>query len=758
LVHFFLVVPGPSLAADFSAIAPAVETAIADKKLPGCVVAVLHKGKVVYRQAFGQRAIQPTPEPMTVDTVFDLASMTKPIATATSVMILVEQDKLDLKEKAATYWQAFGVQGKDRITIEQLLLHTSGLPADNPLAEYKDGPEKALERIAAGKPAFPPDVRSIYSDVNYIVLGEIIRRVSGSPLDEFAEKHIFKPLKMAETVFNPAEALRARCAPTQQRDGRWMRGEVHDPRAFALGGVAGDAGLFGTADDLMLFAKCILRGGKPILQPSTVESFTRPRDVPAGLRTLGWDVQTNLSSNKGAFPRDKGFGHTGFTGTSIWFDPASETCVVFLSNAVHPDGKGDVRKLRGDVATIVAKAVGYKVSLPAIERSPGRPAGLAMARSTANSGASTGIDVLARENFARLKGRKVGLVTNHTGRDRDGQSTIDLFQRAADSKLVALFSPEHGIRGTQDEKIDDGKDEETGLPIVSLYGPRRKPTGESLKDIDVLVFDIQDIGCRFYTYISTLGHVLEAAAENKIQVVVLDRPNPIGGMAIEGPLLDPDRESFTAWHRIPIRHGMTVGELALMFNDERKIGANLEVVKVENWKREQTFDRTLLPWVNPSPNIRTLTQALLYPGIGLLETTNVSVGRGTDAPFEWIGAPWLDGRRLAERLSDLPGVRLVPTGRMPRSSVHANVPCGGVQIHVSDWAKVEPVRLGLSIAVELHRLYPNEWNIDRFDALLRHQKTLDGLRTGLSADELVAAWKPDIEAFRARRAKFLLYD
>jgi uncharacterized protein YbbC (DUF1343 family) len=476
--------------------------------------------------------------------------------------------------------------------------------------------------------------------------------------------------------------------------------------------------------------------------------------VPAGLRTLGWDVQTNLSSNKGAFPRDKGFGHTGFTGTSIWFDPASETCVVFLSNAVHPDGKGDVRRLRGNVATIVAKGVGYRVSLPAIERSPA----LAVARPPANKGALTGIDVLARENFARLKGRKVGLVTNHTGRDRDGRPTIDLLHQSADLKLVALFSPEHGIRGMLDQKISDGKDDGTGLPIFSLYGTHRKPTAESLHGIDTLVFDIQDIGCRFYTYISTLGHVLEAAAENKIKVVVLDRPNPIGGVAIEGPLLDPERESFIAWHRIPIRHGMTVGELARMFNEERKIGADLEVVKVENWKREQTFDQTLLPWVNPSPNIRTLTQALLYPGIGLLESTNVSVGRGTDTPFEWIGAPWLDGRRLAERLSDLPGIRFVPTARTPKSSLHANLPCGGVQILVNDWARLEPVRIGLTIAAELHRLYPSDWNIDRYAGLLRHQTTFDGLRAGKSADELVAAWQSDIQAFRARRSKFLLYD
>jgi uncharacterized protein YbbC (DUF1343 family)/CubicO group peptidase (beta-lactamase class C family) len=745
----------PVSAADYSAIKPTVEAAIARKELPGCVVAVLHKGKIVYREAFGQRALQPAPEPMTVDTIFDLASLTKPIATATSMMILLDQGKLQLRDKAATYWPDFGANGKDAITLEQLLLHSSGLIADNPLADYKDGRETALERIAALKPVAPAGQKFTYSDVNFIALGEIVRRVSGQPLDEFARQHIFEPLKMTDTAFKPSDAARARCAPTQQRDGFWMRGEVHDPRAFALGCVAGHAGLFGTADDLLNYARCLLRGGKPLLQSSTVEAFTRPREVPTGLRTVGWDVQTSFSSNKGAFPRDKGFGHTGFTGTSLWIDPASETALVFLSNRVHPDGKGNVTKLRGDIATIVARAVGYKAPEPVsppVESS--RPA------LSAKKETLTGIDVLVREKFARLQGRKIGLVTNHTGRDRDGRATIDLLHQAPGVTLVALFSPEHGIRGALDDKVGDGKDEKTGLPVFSLYGPRRKPSAETLAGIDTLVFDIQDVGCRFYTYSTTLKLVMEAAADHKLRMIVLDRPNPIGGMAVEGPLLEAGRESFIAAHSLPVRHGMTFGELARMYNEERKIGADLDVVKIEGWSRGQLYDETLLPWINPSPNMRNLTEALLYPGIGLLETTNVSVGRGTDTPFEWIGAPWIDGRRLAAALAakQLPGVRFVPTSRTPTSSVHATNSCGGVQIFLTDWSKVDPLRLGLTIACELRRLYPEQWNIDRFDALLLHRPTWEGVKAGRSADELIAAWQPDLAAFRARRGKFLLYD
>jgi uncharacterized protein YbbC (DUF1343 family) len=483
--------------------------------------------------------------------------------------------------------------------------------------------------------------------------------------------------------------------------------------------------------------------GRRVLSPETVKLMTTPRKVPGGKRALGWDVDTSYSKNRGdLFPRGATFGHTGFTGTSLWIDPATKTAVVFLSNRVHPAGKGNVTKLRGQVATIAAQAVGYKANA-SLDR------------------CLTGIDVLEAENFSRLKGRTVGLITNHTGRDREGRVTIDLLHKAEGVKLVALFSPEHGIRGALDEKVSDTKDEQTGLPVYSLYGPRRKPTKELLAGIDTLVYDIQDVGCRYYTYISTLGLILETGAEHKLKVIVLDRPNPIGGLAVDGPVRDADVESsFVAWHTLPLRHGMTVGELAKMFKAERKLDVVLDVVRCEGWQRADYYDRTLLPWVNPSPNMRSLTQALLYPGIGLLETTNVSVGRGTDQPFEWIGAPWLDGRRLAAVLAErrLPGVRFVPVSRTPASSTHAKKECGGVQIIVDDWTTFEPVRTGLTIAVELRRLYPKEWTVDRYNRLLVHRETFEGVKTGKSAEELDRGWQPDLDAFMSRRQKYLLYE
>jgi uncharacterized protein YbbC (DUF1343 family) len=371
----------------------------------------------------------------------------------------------------------------------------------------------------------------------------------------------------------------------------------------------------------------------------------------------------------------------------------------------------------------------------------------------------TGIDVLVQENFARLKGRRIGLVTNHTGQDRRGQATIDLLHQAPGVTLVALFSPEHGIRGLLDEKVGDGRDDKTGVPIYSLYGKRRRPTAETLKGIDTLVYDIQDIGCRFYTYITTLGYVLESAAEHKLKVVVLDRPNPIGGETVEGPILDAGKESFVAYHALPIRHGLTIGELAQLFNAERKIGAELEVVRMEGWRRSMMFDRTGLTWMNPSPNMRSLSAALLYPGIGILETTNLSVGRGTERPFEWIGAPWLEGGKLARALAEekLPGIRFVPAKLTPIASVHKGQACGGIHLFVDDWAHFQPVRTGLAIAATLRRLHPTDWKTDRLNILLGHEATWKGIVRGDQWRELEQVWQEPLMRFVDNRKGYLLY-
>jgi uncharacterized protein YbbC (DUF1343 family) len=719
-------------------------------RAPGAVVLVLRKGKVVFRKAYGLRAVKPAAEPMTLDTVFDLASLTKPLATATAVMILLERGKLRLADRVAEHLPEFGRRGKDRVTVEHLLLHTSGLLADNPVADYRDGRKKALERICELRLLGPPGTRFTYSDVNFIVLAELVEHLSGEALDVFTRKHIWAPLGMRDTGFRPGKGLVARSAPTERVRGRWLRGEVHDPRARLLGGVAGHAGLFATADDVARYARMILAGGqldgKRILSPATVRLMTAPHRVPGGLRALGWDVGTAFSRNRGDL--FGGFGHTGFTGTSLWIDPDSQTAVIFLSNRLHPDGKGNVTPLRGAVANVVAASI----------VAPPFPTGSGVPRAGMRP-VLTGVDVLKRDGFRALKGRRVGLVTNHTGRDADGNSTIDLLHKAAGVKLLALFSPEHGIRGQVDRPVPDGKDERTGLPIYSLYGKTRRPTAAQLKGLDTLVYDIQDIGCRFYTYATTLGYVLESAAAHKLKVVVLDRPNPLGGLAVEGPVLERKLESFVGYHALPVRHGLTVGELARLFNAERKIGADLQVVEMEGWRRGDLYDRTGLTWVNPSPNMRSLSAALLYPGVGLLETTNVSVGRGTDRPFEVLGAPWIDGRKLASALARarLPGVRFVATRFTPSSSTHAKKECGGVQIYIDDWGRFETLPVGVTIACALKRLYPKEWQSKRYGVLLGHPATLAAIERGERPARVTRRWRAELEGYLALRRRYLLY-
>lgn len=778
-----------------------VADSIAKNELPGAVVLVARRGRVVWRKAYGSRAVLPVREAMTTDTIFDMASLTKVVATATSIMILVERGQIRLSDPAALYLPELKGESRDRITIEQLLLHRSGYAPDFDLSEKWSGYDEAMKRLAAEPLRNPPDTRFVYSDINYIALGEIVHRVSGMTLDEFARKNIFEPLGMKDTGFRPLgsarndAALIARIAPTETKHAQdsylggagdktaqgehWLRGEVHDPTSYRMGGVAGHAGLFSTADDLAIYCQMIMNGGEyngvRILSPMTVAMMTRPRVVTdeGGARGFGWDIATSFSSNRGDLFPPGSFGHTGFTGTSFWIDPASKSFVVFLSNRVHPNGKGDVGSLRGRVASIVASSI-METTVEDARAESVRFAsevlgGMARLSSRANAGATieppndaqvlTGIDVLERDGFKQLAGMRLGLVTNHTGRDRAGRQTIDVLYHAPGVKLTALFSLEHGIRGLADEKVSDSKDEKTGLPIYSLYGETRRPKAEQLKDLDAIVYDIQDVGVRFYTYVSTLGYVMEEGARAHIPVIVLDRPNPIGGVDVEGPVADESKLSFTAYHRIPVRHGMTVGELARLYNAERKINCDLRVVQMNGWRRGMWYDATNLVWVNPSPNMRSLTEAALYPGIGLLETTNLSVGRGTDTPFEIVGAPWLDGQRLAAYLNGrkLAGVRFVPVRFTPKASVFKDVECGGVNIIITDRTRFRPLQTGLEIAVALRQLYPTDWKVDDYARLLVNAETLEAVRRADEPEAIMRLWADGLGEFRRARARALLY-
>ncbi|HEV7902222.1 MAG TPA: exo-beta-N-acetylmuramidase NamZ domain-containing protein [Pyrinomonadaceae bacterium] len=777
----------------------AVAEGIARKETPGAVVLAARRGRVVWKKAYGSRAVEPRREAMTTDTIFDAASLTKIVATATSIMILVERGQVRLNDPVSRYLPELKDGGRERITIEQLLTHRAGYAPDFDLGEQWTGSDEALKRLASERLQNPAGTRFVYSDIGFIALGEVVKRVSGETLDAFARKNIYEPLGMRDTGFNPPAALRARIAPTERRRAhaaylggkpetvgaegeRWLRGEVHDPTAFRMAGVAGHAGLFSTADDLAIYCQMILNGGTyggaRILSPLGVAAMTRPRAVTdeGGARGLGWDIASSFSANRGDLFPPGSFGHTGFTGTSLWLDPASETFLVFLSNRVHPDGKGDVAALRGRVATIVASSLtdatveGARLessrfasetllSLARLTGANSQAANVAANNAPLDAEVLNGIDVLERDGFKQLAGMRVGLVTNHTGRNRRGRATIDVLREAANVKLVALFAPEHGIRGLVDDKVSDTKDEKTGLPIYSLYGESRRPKAEHLKELDALVFDIQDVGTRFYTYISTLGYVMEEAARMKIPVFVLDRPNPIGGTEAQGPVADADKLAFTSYHMIPVRHAMTIGELARLFNEERKIGCDLRVVEMERWRRAMWFDATGQTWVNPSPNMRSLTQATLYPGVGLLETTNVSVGRGTDTPFEIVGAPWLDGQKFASYLNErrLAGVRFVPVRFTPRASVFQGEECGGVNLVITDRAQFRPLQTGLEIAVALRRLYPAEWQVEKYARLLVNADTLERLKRGETAAEIMRSWQTRLEEFRRARARALIY-
>lgn len=375
--------------------------------------------------------------------------------------------------------------------------------------------------------------------------------------------------------------------------------------------------------------------------------------------------------------------------------------------------------------------------------------------------AANGIDVLTARGFDTLDGQRVGLITNHTGLDRNGRSTISLLAEAETVTLVRLFSPEHGIDGKLDiPEIADTHDGDTGLDVVSLYGDSRQPSPASLEGIDTLVFDIQDIGTRFYTYISTMGLAMQAAAENGVRFVVLDRVNPIGGIAVEGPVLDEGLESFVGFHPIAVRHGMTVGELARMFQAELQLDVDLDVVPIEGWSRERRFDSTGLGWVDPSPNMRSVDAALLYPGIGLLETTNVSVGRGTARPFEFFGAPWLDADELIAYLEseDLPGLRFHAVVFEPDSSVYAGQRCVGIRFEITDADAVRSVATGLAIARWLRLHHATDWDLTRFNRLLGNTAVFDAVSGAEELEAILGAYAEELDAFRKRRAKYLLYD
>jgi SSS family transporter len=825
---------------DFNPVSGLVNQAIEAKKLPGAVVVINHDGRTVFEQAYGDRALEPIVEPMTKDTIFDMASLTKCLVTATAVMQLYEEHKLQFDDSVVKYLPAFGVNGKQSVTIRELLTHYSGLPPD---VDLKDAwglaaPDKAegVRRAMESPLKTAPGTHFEYSDINFITLGVLVEKISGERLDVYAQEHIFGPLKMRHTQYLPMDKACGalpdntgsytsegghgfdRCeaggwlrekwipntAPTAYDDqgtaltnldyDRLLRGTVHDPTTRRMGGVAGHAGVFSTAADVALFAQALLNrlAGRPSdfpLQQATLKLMTQPEQPSTAVtgatiftadgktttgiatRGFGWDINTAFSRPRGEIFPIGSFGHTGFTGTSLWMDPGSDAFVVILANAIHPRGAPPISALRGAVATAAAKA------LRLYEKG-----------NSATSTTLTGIDVLESTHFKALHDAatrhdnhlRLGLLTNQTGLDREGRRTIDVLMHSIpEVELKTIFSPEHGLLGVKDmTKIGKEVDPATHLPVISLYGAKeeqRRPSLESLKNLDAVVIDLQDAGVRFYTYETVVGYFLEAAAQAHIEIILLDRPNPIGGVAVQGPVSDNGAESYVDYMPLPVRHGMTLGELALYFNSERllpgptspnvriTIHAQLTVVAMQNWTRQQYFDDTGLRWINPSPNLRSAAANVVYPGVELLQPTNVSVGRGTDTPFEHIGAPYIDAPQLVAYLTArrIPGVSFAPTSFfVAEDSNHypfhgKTIP--GIAFTVTDRNALDAPELGIELISALHHLYP-EFTITKADFLIANVDTMRALANQEDPRRKIAeGWTADLAAFEQRRRPYLLY-
>jgi len=741
----------------------AARSAVAAGEVPGAVILVGQGDRVLYRKSVGSRALVPAPEPMSVDTIFDVASLTKVVATTPAVLMLWEQGRVDLDAPLGRYLREFDSPAFQGVTVRRVLMHSAGLP-DLPSHEAmaRRFPVAARLQARAGL-ATTPGTTFLYSDTGFILLAEMVRRVSGQPLDRFVQTRLYTPLGMRHTTFKPPASWRPRIAPTEivDRDGP-LRGVVHDGNARLLGGVAGHAGLFSTADDLARYCRMLLQGGtlegRRYLQEATVRAMFTPEVIGETTRGLGWDMSSGYSRTLGSFFSIGSVGHTGFTGPSIWLDPDSRGYVIILTNRVHPNGKGSVVELRRRISAAVGARFAPVGEPPrtTIVTQTGTPAS---DETVVLGQTQSGLDQLASEGFARLRGHSVALVTNQTGVDAQGHRAIDLLWGAPGVTLRAVFSPEHGLDGQLDAAVPNGRDAATGLPVWSLYGATRRPAPEMLAGVDTIVFDIQDVGVRYYTYLATLVYVLEEAARRHLAVVVLDRPNPITGRVVEGPVMDPDLRSFTAPHPIPVRTGMTIGEFALMVVAERQLGVQVSVVPLQNWERGLWFDQTGLPWVNPSPNIRSPLQALLYAGIGLVEATNLSVGRGTDMPFEVVGAPWIKPQELADAMNEkgLAGVEFRPIYFTPSSSVYAGQGVGGVRLIVTDRDAIRPVTVALALGRELSERYPGQFRPEAIQNLLVNRVTMWSLLRGEPLTR-IRSWAEAARAsFLQRRASYLIY-
>lgn len=714
-----------------------VERAIARGELPGCVVAVGTRKGALYTRAFGTRT---QGEPMTIDTLFDLASLTKPMATASSIALLASRGALTLDTPAARLLRELDVADKRRITLRQLLLHTSGLANVGPLWQVEGGAREAPARIAAQPLRRPPGRAFEYSDLGYILLGEVVARASGRPLDAFVQRELFAPLGMTDTHFLISPAEIARTAPTELRGDALIRGVVDDPRAFRLGGVAGNAGLFSTAGDVGRFARMLLNRGEldgvRVLAADSVDAMLRPTRAGSFTRTPGWDVQSPWSQGRARLYSQTAVGHGGYTGTSLWVDRAQDLYVVVLSNRVHAGARGTLHPLASSVGDIAVRAL--------------------VASRAEDESLRTGIDVLREEAFARVRGRRVAVLTHDAARDSTGASTLERIVAAPQVDVRAILTPEHGLSARYEGKVADQR--YRGLAVHSLFGKTRRPSAQMLAEVELVLVDLVDVGTRFYTYMATVLATLEVAGELGLPVLLLDRPNPIDGVHVEGPLSEATFASFVNYQPLPLRHGMSAGELARYLIAARGLKTRLEVVQVEGWQRTQGSAELARPWSAPSPNLGSAEQALLYPATALVEGTNVSVGRGTPHAFRVVGAPFVDAQALVTALQadSLRGVRVSETRFRPSVGPYAGQTIPGVRFRITDLQAYSAAHTGLSLIRALRHYLPR-WDDARLPQMLAHRATLEALSRGEPTTQIANRWKDELAIFMAERARVLLY-
>lgn len=719
----------------------ALERGVAESNAPGAALFVGESGRSAFLGAAGFAQLTPVRRPAQTDTIYDLASLTKVVATTSAIMLLRDAGELRLDQRVSEF---LPIPVLGQMTIEHLLRHTAGFTDSNRFYKLVSATDELISWYANEGIEAPPGERFLYDDAAFILLGRIVEIASLQPLDAFCAGHIFAPLGMADTSFKPGSELAERCASTENCPwrNRVITGEVHDENAFAVGGVSGHAGLFSTAQDLGRFCFGLMKG--EVLSPETVREITALGGfAPYPWQGIGWELDPWESKTKGHLPARAAFGHTGWTGTSMWLDPERMNCVVLLSNTPHPERRRMKNgTLRAPVHAAVAGAF-YKDS----------------------SNAHSGLDRLMREDFGLLRGKRYALLTNHASADFLGRGILDVLAMAPDDcSLVRIFSPEHGLTGTAEagEHVQSGRWKD--IPVISLYSGQRSPEPGQLADIDLFVVDLQDVGSRYYTYHATMKGCLAACQAAKVPVAVLDRPNPLGGAILEGPI-PPETTSIVCAAKIPVRHGMTLGEIATWYKQTEFRKLELEVVRLDGWRPGLHFDVLSLPWIPPSPNMPTTRTALWYVGNCLFEGINMNEGRGTETPFEVVGAPWLDARKILTAIPEslAAGAHLeaidytpVPIPGKANAPRYQNTLCKGIRFQVADVESVRPFALAIGIIAAVRAIHPGELRWDgqpSFDTLLGGPEIRTAIESGAPPEEIVIRFGPSLRQFDRSRPR-----